>query len=338
MKPVTPNASTESEKLLKQLYSYKGTHTLSAQHDYISSGTTYADRIEAEQGMRPLIWGSDFSFLYTGKHPKKIRHCGPANLPEPGIDDENFKEIDLHEKRMELVQRCIKQHQRGHMITLMWHGPIPTLGHSCRHNQLWSMGKTFSDTDWHNLVTAGTDMHTAWLQQVDDIAFYLKKLKEAHIPILWRPYHEMNGVWFWWCNRPGPQGYARLWALLFERLVEHHQLNNLIWVWNTNAPRDRVGDEAYPYQDFYPDPTTVDILAADVYHNDYQQSHYDDLLELGQGKPIALGEVGHLPTAQILEQQPEWLWVMPWGNLLYVFNEQETIDAWYAHPRINSLE
>lgn len=34
--------------------------------------------------------------------------------------------------------------------------------------------------------------------QVDTIARYLNKLKDAKVPVLWRPYHEMNGDWFWW--------------------------------------------------------------------------------------------------------------------------------------------
>ena len=36
---------------------------------------------------------------------------------------------------------------------------------------------------------------------------YLRQLRDARIPILWRPYHEMNGVWFWWCAKPGENGF-----------------------------------------------------------------------------------------------------------------------------------
>jgi mannan endo-1,4-beta-mannosidase len=37
-----------------------------------------------------------------------------------------------------------------------------------------------------------------WCAQVGVIAGYLKQLWEARVPILWRPYHEVNGGWFWW--------------------------------------------------------------------------------------------------------------------------------------------
>lgn len=87
----------------------------------------------------------------------------------------------------------------------------------------------------------------------------------------------MNGVWFWWCNKPGENGFKKLWIMTYNYFTKVHKLNNLLWVWNTNAPRDKKGDEAGPYADFYPGPEYVDVLAADVYHRDYKQSHHDDL-------------------------------------------------------------
>ncbi len=82
---------------------------------------------------------------------------------------------------------------------------------------------------------------------------------------------------------------------MYDRYVNHHHLDNLIWVWNTNAPRDRENDEAYAYELYFPGLEYVDVLAADVYHNDYRQEHHDQLVELAEGKVISLGEVGELP-------------------------------------------
>jgi mannan endo-1,4-beta-mannosidase len=47
-------------------------------------------------------------------------------------------------------------------------------------------------------LTPGAELSKRWCAQVDTTAFYLKKLQDARVPILWRPYHEMNGDWFWW--------------------------------------------------------------------------------------------------------------------------------------------
>ncbi len=49
-----------------------------------------------------------------------------------------------------------------------------------------------SDKEWKDLITPGTDIHRKWTERVDTIASYLKQLQDLNIPVLWRPYHEMN--------------------------------------------------------------------------------------------------------------------------------------------------
>ena len=220
----------------------------------------------------------------------------------------------------------------------MWHGCFPTDGDCCDGSSIWAMENRPTPEMWNELVTEGTSLNDAWKVGADKIAMYLKQLQDKNIPVLWRPYHEMNGVWFWWCNQKGEQGFKRLWIMMYKYFTEVHQLNNLIWVWNTNAPRDIPNDEAFAYSDFYPGDEYVDILAADVYRKDYKQSSHDQLVELGQGKPIALGEVGELPTLEILEQQPEWSWFMPWGWILFLSNENDQIKAIYNSDRVLTLD
>ena len=156
-------------------------------------------------------------------------------------------------------------------------------------------------------------------------------MQDANIPVLWRPYHEMNGVWFWWGNKRGEQGFTKLWKMLFNRFTNHHKLNNLIWVWNANAPRDIPKDEGFDYELFYPGHDYVDILATDVYHYDYEQNEYEQLLKLADGKPIALGEVGQLPKTNILEVQPKWSWFMVWSNWLETANTEERVKNVYDY-------
>ncbi len=347
-KPVNPNANKETVELLSFLYELKGEKVISAHHDFIGSDTRISDSIAELTGKQPLIWGSDLSFFYTGDEPRKIQHCGPMNLEYPGKNirlgnsfasdrDVAYTGGNPCEMRTKLVERIIDQHRKGHIITLMWHCPRPEKGDRCEYRDLWAAPGDITDEWWKNLITPGTELHAIWKKQIDTIAPYLKRLQEAGVPILWRPYHEMNGVWFWWGDRNGPDGFRKLWIQLFDRLTLHHGIDNLIWVWNTNAPRDTEGDEARPYPDFYPGKEYVDILAADVYRNDFRHSHHDDLLELAEGKPIALGEVSHLPTGKILESQPKWLWVMPWGNIVYQYNSESDIKDFYNNPKLLSL-
>lgn len=142
-------------------------------------------------------------------------------------------------------------------------------------------------------------------------AWFLKQLRYAEVPVLWRPYHEMNGDWFWWGKKPGTDGYKKLWRMLYDRLVNFHGLNNLIWVYNCNEVKANVD----PYATYYPGDDVVDILATDVYSEGFNQENYDQLLALAKNKPIALGEVGALPTLEKIKSQPRWAWFMAWGEI-----------------------
>jgi mannan endo-1,4-beta-mannosidase len=335
--PVNPAATHETRALLKFLYDIKGLYTLSGQHNYINTGSKYTEEVKRITGKYPVVWGSDFSFCVEGDNYYSFQHCGPLNLSDPS-DSAYFLDLVMEEARQQMVEEIISRYRQGYIITLMWHGCFPADGDCCPGNSIWAMENRPSDSTWNQLTTDGTELNTLWKEQMDKIAGYLLALQERNIPILWRPYHEMNGVWFWWCNKKGEDGFRKLWIMTYDYLTNHHKLNNLIWVWNTNAPRDIPGDEAFDYELFYPGDEYVDVLAADVYRSDYRLSHQDDLLSLAKGKPIALGEVGGLPTAEILEIQPYWEWFMSWGFLLLRSNPEEKIRELYGSPQVLTLD
>jgi mannan endo-1,4-beta-mannosidase len=264
-------------------------------------------------GFYPVIWGSDFSFNYKDQ-----------------------REVDSI--RQAIVDTAIVLYGKGHIITLMWHACYPPDGDTCDSKTIWRWDNVVNEEEWDELTTEGTELNNLWKKQVDNVAGYLKQLQIAGVPILWRPYHEMNGIWFWWCNHPGENGFIKLWKMMYNYLTEYHEINNLIWVWNPNAPRDKENDEAYAYIDYFPGVEYVDVLAADVYHNDYRQSHHDQLLEIGKGKPIALGEVGRMPAPKIIENQPKWTWFMGWADWLFKANSPDSVIALYNSPRTISME
>jgi mannose/cellobiose epimerase-like protein (N-acyl-D-glucosamine 2-epimerase family) len=334
---VNANATPEAQRLLDFLYEVQGRRIVSGQHNFIMSGSRFTDRVRELTGKTPLVWGSDFSFAYQGETPKSFQHCGPLNLTEPGTPVE-VTGLTPELARERLVKNAIQASRDGHVVTLMWHACPPGLGDACDGNAIWTLEKRPSQEWWDELTTDGTKLNTAWKAQVDVIAGYLKQLKDARVPVLWRPYHEMNGVWFWWCNKKGPNGFRKLWLMMYERYVKVHHLDNLIWVWNTNAPRDKKNDEAFPYEEFWPGREVVDVLAADVYWDDWKPSHHDDLLKLAQGKPIAIGELAPPPTLETLAAQPRWAWFMPWGNLAFWGNGPERLKALLASERVLGRE
>ena len=310
--PVNPEASPEARQLLEFLYSIRGKYTLAGQHNFISDPRRYDSVVYSVTGKRPVVWGSDFSFNALGGNIADYHHCGPMNLTSPWGEC-RINGLSTETLRQNLVDEIKQRHAEGRIITLMWHCCFPSECNDCDGASIWTWQNRPSNEVWKELTTEGTRLKTQWKKQMDTVIPYLEQLRDAGIPILWRPYHEMNGVWFWWCNKPGENGFKKLWIMTYNYFTKVHKLNNLLWVWNTNAPRDKKGDEAGPYADFYPGPEYVDVLAADVYHRDYKQSHHDDLQALAGDKLLALGEVGQLPDPDSLPQSAQLVLVYGMG-------------------------
>lgn len=221
--PVNPDASEKTKNLYYFIQDIQGKYTLSGQHNFCGKGSEYSDQLEKLTGKKAVIWGNDFSFCVEGDSAMNYQHCGPANLP--AMDWESFKkqrdslngppkavflDITLEKAREMMITEAKKQYTRGHIITLMWHGCFPTEGDCCDGSSIWAMENRPSPAQWDSLITEGTPLNLAWKEGADKVAYYLKQLQKEDIPVLWRPYHEMNGVWFWWCNQKGEQGFKRL--------------------------------------------------------------------------------------------------------------------------------
>jgi len=194
-----------------------------------------------------------------------------------------------------------------------------------------------TDREFDALLTPGTAIHKHWCVQVDMIAEYLKQLQDACVPVLWRPYHEINGDWFWWNGRRGDaaHGTKQLYRLLYDRLVNFHGLNNLLWVWNPDRPAraDRQ------FVDYFPGHDTVDVLALDCYGT-FEQSYYDDLNALSDGKVMGIGETSHPPPLPVYQTQPKWAYYMNWAVDTPAAGsaDQPGIDARAGGPRLLCLE
>jgi mannan endo-1,4-beta-mannosidase len=304
--PINKKASPEARTLLDYIYSINGNRIISGHCASDKNFNRWHKYVKDLTGKSPAIWGSGFYNYY-----------------KEGLADS-------------IVQEAIIRHKDGYIITLMWHTGRPQ--DNPPFDWKTSTQGEMTDAEWKELTTPDTWLYKKWETRVDTIAIYLKKLQKAKVPVLWRPYHEMNGGWFWWGDKKGKAGYTKLWKMMYNRFVYHHHLNNLIWVWNANAPRDLKNDEAYSYNLYFPGIEYVDVLAADVYHNDYKQSHYDDLLKLAKGKVIALGEVGEVPTPEILNQQPKWAWFMIWIQWVETHNTTQQIKDLYEYSNTLSLE
>jgi mannan endo-1,4-beta-mannosidase len=298
--PVNAKASSEARAVLAYLYSINGKHILSGQHNYNHELNRYSDSVKAMTGKYPAVWSADFYW------------AGPQDYGQAVVDE------------------AIRKWKEGYIITLMWHVGRPSDNPPYKWKE--SVQAELTDAQWKELITPGTPLYNRWLEQVDKTAGYLKQLRDAHVPVLWRPYHEMNGVWFWWGDKKGKEGFAKLWKNMFDRYVNHFELNNLLWVWGANGLRDLPKDQAFDYKLYYPGAAYVDILGSDVYRFDYEQSDYNAMLDLARGKLIALSEVGELPTEIVLQAQPKWSMFVVWSNFILNANTPQNVKEIYSRP------
>ncbi len=186
--PVNPNASPEARALLQYLHSFSGQYTLAGQHNYANHVARWTDRAYGFTGRYPALFGQDFGF-------------------EAGQDKDSI------EARPALVAELKRQYRNGALVTLTWHAVRPTDDEPVSFRQ--SVQGRLSDFEWRELLTQRTSLHDRWSAQVDVVAGYLRQLRDARVPVLWRPYHEMNGGWFWWGGRKGPDGSSALYRQLY---------------------------------------------------------------------------------------------------------------------------
>ncbi len=211
-----------------------------------------------------------------------------------------------------VVRRALDWHQRGGIVTVCWHTG-PDFASSYRESQE-------QELDWAAALTPGTEAHAALLAGMDRAVPALRSLQEQGVPVLWRPFHEMDGKWFWW-GRGGAEGFVRLWRLMYERYVGVHGLRNLIWVLGLS---DAPGELA----PWYPGDDVVDILGGDSYKGGAQGDLYRKCAALAPaGMPVCYHENGEIPTrAQMENENAPWVWFMTWHTKWIMSDEYNTED------------
>ena len=171
---------------------------------------------------------------------------------------------------------------------------------------------------------------------MDLFATHLVQLRDAHIPILFRPYHEMNGGWFWWGKHAGENGYKKLWIQLYDYYTKEYNLNNLIWVWSPDKPK-------FGLDEYYPGDNYVDIVGCDIYPTldttvVFRKDWYEQISAVADNKLLTLGECGRMPTVETFTEQPRWLWFMTWCDLVYKANSRDELKTLYNSDRVITLD
>lgn len=222
------------------------------------------------------------------------------------------------------------------IVSLMWHWNAPTdLIQDPARDCYWWYGFYTRCTTFDvaaALADTTSERYRLLLRDIDAIAVQLRKFQEADVPVLWRPLHEAAGGWFWW-GAKGPEPFKQLWRLLYHRLVHHHGLHHLIWVY-THEPAA---------VDWYPGDAYVDVVGRDVYANDPQALMREDWRELeqlfGGRKLIALTESGTLPDPEIITDYGIWWsWFSIWTDNFLRGIDPERLRRAYHSERVLTRE
>ena len=296
------NAAATPASVLAYLASIEGNHVVAGQHNAEpnTEPAQYTDQVHAITGEYPGLWGGDF--LY---------------------------EADSIAARQTMVDEAETQWSDGSLVTLMWHECPPTMSEPCDWTQVESQDGALSTAQWQQLTTPGTSLYQAWVNELGIIVPYLQQLKSAGIPVLWRPLHEINDSWSWWGGTPYT---AKLWQITYDYLVQTRGLTNLIWVWSVKDSGTTSALSRY-----YPGNRYVNVIALDPWDNGFPTTAWYQAIQSmanSAGDPMALAEVGALPTPAQLSSQPDWAYFDDWASYLAGANTNAQIQATYFDARV----
>ena len=251
--PANPKANAPTRAVLNYFHELssrtQGKRILSGQFSDFGNGANLRimERIHEKTGHWPALLGVDY-----------------ADFPRGSLTTKNPNEA------------AIAYWKQGGLVTVMAHMYNPA---NPKGGGLRDKGVNLAD-----LLKEDTETHERWIQELDLAAAGLLELKQAGVVVLWRPFHEMNGGWFWW----GAQDFGtfiQVWRHMFKYFSETKGLDNLLWVYGPNH-----GENTAKY---YAGDSYVDIVGLDAYTDFIDPEHIRGYREIAAlPKPFGFTEFG----------------------------------------------
>ena len=210
MTTADPKATKETVELWHYLHAVAGKQIITGQH---------TQTIPCEE--------IDYIRQVTGKEPKLRGFELLAYSPNINYEDaapECIQEVEENKGTVETaLQWARKQREAGNggILTFTFHWFSPLGG---RDKSFYT---EHTDFDAREVLKEGTPERVAFYHDMDVIAEILRRFQEERIPILWRPFHESYGTWFWW-GAQGPEVARNLYHLMFDYYTGEKDLHNLL--------------------------------------------------------------------------------------------------------------
>ena len=274
---------TQSEQLAARMAQLQQRGYMYGHQDDPFYGLTWSG---IEDPQRPELGRSDVLEL-TGDYPAVMGFdLGGIEMG----DAKNLDSVPFQRIHDELVAHVA----RGGIVTLSWHPRNPLTG-----GNAWDVNDT---TVVRNILPSGSvhEKFQTWMQRVGDFIETLKDSIGQPLPIIFRPWHENNGSWFWWGQKLcSDDEFHGLWNMLQDYLCDERGFTNLLWSYSPNL------DGGWTEERFlqrYPGNDRVTLIGEDAYQwgteEDFVKQAKSDLDFLSDfakrnGKLLAMTECGY---------------------------------------------
>lgn len=215
-------------------------------------------------------------------------------------------------------------HEKGGINTYSWH-----MRNYAIHGSSWDLDSCVE------ACLPGGNVHKLYVQKLDLAADFFSGLKTGEgelIPVVFRPFHEMNGSWFWWGKgNCSTEQYKELFRFTIDYLREKKEMHQLIIAYSPDK-----FFTAEQYMEFYPGDRYVDVMALDDYQG-FQSKESSkqtvkrleiiDSLSTKHKKLMAVSETGLetipnekwftevvLPTLNANASTRRTAWILFWRN------------------------
>lgn len=310
----TPTRTPEAEKLQTNLKLLPQKGYMFGHHD----DTAYGIGWEFEEGR------SDVKSV-CGDYPAVISFdLGHIELG----NDVNLDKVPFNKIRQEIIN----QYQRGGMVSLSWH-----LNNPLTDGDSWDV----SDTTVVASILPGGSKHEKFMEWMNNLANFLNSLQTVDgikIPVLFRPWHEHTGSWFWWGQKLcSNEQYKALWRMTYDYL-QHQKANHILYAY---SPGTEFTD-SITYLERYPGDDIIDLVGFDTYHSASREIYINKtrnalaiLTEIGKthNKAIAITETGYEGVKDSMwwtETLAEAIKDYPISYVLVWRNARERITHFYA--------
>lgn len=248
-KLIDKRATEQTQALYRNLKRWSTDHVLFGQHDATSYGHGWeGDRgrsdVKSVTGSHPAIIGFDF-MGFSGQSPQVIS-----------------------ENQQILLENVTDTYNRGGISTICWHFNNPVSNDGFYWNDSTSIAAIAA-------IKPGGTHHQQYRKLLKSIAAFAH-LAKGHdglaIPIIFRPFHEFDGDWFWWGKKhTSREDFIAVWRFTVSYLRDQLKVHNFIYAF---SPDCRFESEE-EFLERYPGDHWVDIVGMDNYADFGRDGHYD---------------------------------------------------------------